>query len=45
MFESKSDYPISLSGQLECLHCKCEGNKPTQATVNEEAEPFTEDKF
>ena len=45
VFKSKANYPISLSGTLECLHCKCEGNKPTQATVNEEAEPFTEDKF
>ena len=45
VFASKANYPISMSGQLECLHCQCEGNKPTQATVNEEAEPFTEDKF
>jgi len=45
VFASTQDYPISLSGQLECLHCKCGGEKPTQAVANEESEPFTDDKF
>jgi len=46
VFASAKDYPISLSGQLECMHCKCEqGEKPTQAVASEDSEPFTDDKF
>ena len=41
VFASEKNYPINLSGQLECLHCKCSGQTPTKAVASEDSDtPF-----
>lgn len=47
VFASNNDYPITLSGSLECMYVKCEGQKPEKVAVpsQDNDDPFTDDKF
>jgi len=50
VFASSKDYPITLSGSLQCMFVKCEGKKPDQVSVpqsqpSQDDDPYTEDKF
>ena len=47
VFSSEKNYPITLSGSLECMFVRCEGQKPEKVSVpsQDNDEPFTDDKF
>ena len=34
VFGSDKNYPITLSGSLECMYVKCDGQKPDKVSVN-----------